>query len=238
MAADKGFGTANEVIRIVVEPNTFVVLSGTALSLATQRVTVIREGQELYLTGKDNVLLYNDKDRYLSFLPVGKKTALILLFESVQTDSLRDSEYARDFKATKIHTEDGGDTDFHDTTLAVALIAAGKKNGNHDDGRESPSPDSGDSSSDSDGDGPSDNDDPNPEPDDTSSDSDNGDDNDGPNPEPDDTSSDSDNNGDDSDDEPPPVFDPYSSFTKRLQNITNGNWNIYPESIRNTIRLW
>ncbi|KAF4612590.1 hypothetical protein D9613_012708 [Agrocybe pediades] len=35
--------------------------------------------------------------------------------------------------------------------------------------------------------------------------------------------------------------DPYSAFTKKLKNVTSGNWNLYPEAIRDTYEgeiLW
>ncbi|KAJ7230362.1 hypothetical protein GGX14DRAFT_410535 [Mycena pura] len=137
MASDTGLGIASEAIRIVVEPNTFVVIGGTALGGYTQRLTVLRGADQWQLTGQDRVLT-NDNTNYLSFQPVNKKEAYIFLFEAAKSGSdFMDSEYARDFKATKhvvpnfatyytIHTEDGGDTDFHDITLTVALIGASK----------------------------------------------------------------------------------------------------------------
>ncbi|KAJ6559353.1 hypothetical protein B0H10DRAFT_2119591 [Mycena sp. CBHHK59/15] len=124
MVSDASLGVASEVIRIVAEPNTFVVIAGTALGGYTQRVT-------------DKILLYTNKERYLRFLPEPKKRAYILLFEASKSgNDFADSEYARDFKSTKkvipnfatyytIHTEDGGDTDYHDVTLTVALIGTG-----------------------------------------------------------------------------------------------------------------
>ncbi|KAJ6609586.1 hypothetical protein B0H10DRAFT_2063623 [Mycena sp. CBHHK59/15] len=138
MVSDASLGVASEVIRIVAEPNTFVVIAGTALGGYTQRVTVIGETGQWQLTGEDKILLYTNKERYLRFLPEPKKRAYILLFEASKSgNDFADSEYARDFKSTKkvipnfatyytIHTEDGGDTDYHDVTLTVALIGASK----------------------------------------------------------------------------------------------------------------
>ncbi|KAJ7733906.1 hypothetical protein B0H16DRAFT_1578561 [Mycena metata] len=137
MASDTGLGIANDAIRIVVQPNTFVIIGGTALGRYTQRLTVLRGADQWQLTGQDQVLTH-DNTRYLSFQPVQEKSAYIFLFEAAKSGSdFMDSEYARDFKATKhvvphfatyytIHTEDGGDDDFHDITLTVALIGASK----------------------------------------------------------------------------------------------------------------
>ncbi|KAJ7120318.1 hypothetical protein C8R44DRAFT_737139 [Mycena epipterygia] len=147
MGSDPGFGVASEVIRIVVEPNTFVIIGGTALGAYTQRLTVLREADEWQLIGLDKVLIY-DRTSYLSFGPVSETVAYILLFESSsQGGEFEESEYGRDFKSTKhvvpnfatyytcmvpqlpysqIHTKDGGDNDLHNITLSVALIGATK----------------------------------------------------------------------------------------------------------------
>ncbi|KAJ7450942.1 hypothetical protein B0H11DRAFT_2289117 [Mycena galericulata] len=137
MGSDPGFGVASEVIRIVVEPNTFVIIGGTALGAYTQRLTVLREADEWQLIGLDKVLIY-DRTSYLSFGPFSETVAYIFLFESSsQGGEFEESEYARDFKSTKhvvpnfatyytIHAKDGSDNDSHNITLSVALISATK----------------------------------------------------------------------------------------------------------------
>ncbi|KAJ7195118.1 hypothetical protein GGX14DRAFT_575888 [Mycena pura] len=105
MDLPSGFGIANEVIRIVVEPNTFMIVGGTALGRYTQRLTVLREADEWRLNELDKVLIY-DRTRYLSFVPVNKTVAYILLFESSGQDlENAESQYARDFKSTKASTQ-------------------------------------------------------------------------------------------------------------------------------------
>ncbi|KAF7341309.1 hypothetical protein MVEN_01867200 [Mycena venus] len=138
MDSDPGFGVASEVIRIVVEPNTFMIIGGTALGEYTQRLTILREADEWQLIGLQKVLICDRTRRCLSFAPVEKTVTYILLFESAsQGSEFVESEYTRDFKSTKhiipnfatyytIHTENGSDDRFPDITLSVALIAATK----------------------------------------------------------------------------------------------------------------
>ncbi|KAJ7452977.1 hypothetical protein B0H11DRAFT_2072118 [Mycena galericulata] len=139
MASDKSLGIASEAIRIVVEPNTFVIIGGTALGGDTKRLTVLRGADQWQLTGEDQVLTHENMT-YLSFQPVNEKIAYIFLLEAAKSGTdFVESEYARDFKATKhvvpdfatyytIHTEDGEGNNFHDITLTVALIGASKGN--------------------------------------------------------------------------------------------------------------
>ncbi|KAJ7120317.1 hypothetical protein C8R44DRAFT_737138 [Mycena epipterygia] len=136
MASDKSLGIASEAIRIVVEPNTFVIIGGTALGGDTKRLTVLRGADQWQLTGQDQVLTH-ENTTYLSFQPVNEKIAYIFLLEAAKSGAdFVESEYARDFKATKhvvpdfatyytIHTEDGEGNNFH---LTVALIGASKGN--------------------------------------------------------------------------------------------------------------
>ncbi|KAJ7718571.1 hypothetical protein DFH07DRAFT_947282 [Mycena maculata] len=135
MGSDPGFGVASEVIRIVVEPNTFVIIGGTALGGHAQCLTILRETDAWPLIGLDNVLMYDSLASYLSFAPVNKTVAYVLLFEPLrQGPELGELEYARDFESTKhivpnfatyytIHTKNGSDSG---CTLSVALIGATK----------------------------------------------------------------------------------------------------------------
>ncbi|KAF7341336.1 hypothetical protein MVEN_01870100 [Mycena venus] len=75
---------------------------------------------------------------HLSFQPIKEKAAYIFWFETAKSGSdFMESEYARDFKATKhvvpnfatyytIHSEDKGADGFHEISLTVALIGASK----------------------------------------------------------------------------------------------------------------
>ncbi|KAJ7195119.1 hypothetical protein GGX14DRAFT_677562 [Mycena pura] len=135
MAFDMSLGIASEAIRIVVEPNTFVLIGGTSLS---GRLTVLRGADQWQLAGQDQALTHDNKP-YLSFQPVEEKVAYLLLLETAQSGSSNfvDAEYARDFKATKhvvpnfatyytIHVADEADESF---TLTIALIGASKAAG-------------------------------------------------------------------------------------------------------------
>ncbi|KAJ7733901.1 hypothetical protein B0H16DRAFT_156997 [Mycena metata] len=137
MASDTGLGIASDAIRIVVQPNTFVIIGGTALGRYTQRLTVIRGADKWQFTEQNQVLTH-DNTTYLTFQPVQEKSAYIFFLQAAESGSdSMDSEYARKFKATKhvvphfatyytIHTENGEDNDFRDITLTVALIGASK----------------------------------------------------------------------------------------------------------------
>ncbi|KAJ7718572.1 hypothetical protein DFH07DRAFT_1011702 [Mycena maculata] len=137
MASDTGLGIASNAIRIVVQPNTFIIIGGTALGRYTQRLTVIRGADEWQFTEKDQVLTH-DNATYLTFQPVQEKSAYIFFLQAAKSGSdVMDLEYARNFKATKhvvphfatyytIYTENGGDDGVRDITLTVALIGASK----------------------------------------------------------------------------------------------------------------
>ncbi|KAF7341337.1 hypothetical protein MVEN_01870200 [Mycena venus] len=132
-------GNAGEVIRIVVEPDTLVIIGGTATGSVMQRVTVLSNEGKWVLSGENDVLtLEGSEDQCLTFPPCEKKGSFILLFESgTQGSDFNDAEVAPDYKANKhvvegfatyytFHAEQGDDQDYHDTTLSVALIGATK----------------------------------------------------------------------------------------------------------------
>ncbi|KAJ7733900.1 hypothetical protein B0H16DRAFT_1731995 [Mycena metata] len=135
-------GTAGEVIRIVVEPDTLVIIGGTATGSVTQRVTVLGvlgEEKKWVLSGENNILtVEGSEDPCLTFPPSDKKASYILLFESDTGGSdFNDAEVAPDYKANKhivegfatyytFHAEQGDDQDYHDITLSVVLIGATK----------------------------------------------------------------------------------------------------------------
>ncbi|KAJ7120316.1 hypothetical protein C8R44DRAFT_877755 [Mycena epipterygia] len=133
-------GTAGEVIRIVVEPDTLVIIGGTATGSVTQRVTVLgNEGEKWVLSGENSVLTVEEsEEQCLTFSPSDKKASFILLFESgMHGSDFNDAEVAPDYKANKhvvdgfatyytFHAEQGDDQDYHDTTLSVVLIGATK----------------------------------------------------------------------------------------------------------------
>ncbi|KAJ6559352.1 hypothetical protein B0H10DRAFT_2225810 [Mycena sp. CBHHK59/15] len=135
-----GLGNAGEVIRVVVEPNTLVVIAGTATGGSyTQRVTVMSSDKQWLLSGNNTVLMLDGAgEPVLTFPPRAEKAAFILLFEAAKPEGdFFDAEVAPDYKANKhvidgfatyytFHSEDGGDRDFNDCTLSVALIAATK----------------------------------------------------------------------------------------------------------------
>ncbi|KAJ7450944.1 hypothetical protein B0H11DRAFT_2246521 [Mycena galericulata] len=102
-------GTAGEVIRIVVEPETLVIIGGTATGSVTQRVTVLgNEGDKWVLSGENSVLtVEGSEEQCLTFSPGDKKASFILLFESgMRGSDFNDAEVAPDYKANK-HVVDG-----------------------------------------------------------------------------------------------------------------------------------
>ncbi|KAJ7230363.1 hypothetical protein GGX14DRAFT_553849 [Mycena pura] len=128
-----GLGNAGEVIRIVVEPDTLVIIGGTATGSVRQRVTVLSNEKQWLLSGENNILMLEGSEyRCLTFPPCDKKAAFILLFESGNEESdLNDAEHIVDGFATyyTFHAEQGDDQDYHDTTLSVVLIGATKTPG-------------------------------------------------------------------------------------------------------------
>ncbi|KAJ7479407.1 hypothetical protein B0H11DRAFT_1916406 [Mycena galericulata] len=135
---DTGLGIAGEVLRIIVEPNTFVAIAGTSLGGSMkQRVTITKDNTDYLLGGDGKVLMLNDSaSDCLTFLPTTQRTSLFIVFEAAKRkggDYIASAVHP-DYKQTKhiidgfatyytFHSEDGGDNDYNDCTLAVALIA-------------------------------------------------------------------------------------------------------------------
>ncbi|KAJ7174837.1 hypothetical protein C8R46DRAFT_1031432 [Mycena filopes] len=140
-------GIVGEVLRIIVEPNTFVAIAGTSLGGSMKRqITITKDGKD-YLLGGDGKILEVDgvaTKKCLTFPPAAARTSLFLVFQAAPrtSDDYIDSAIHPDYKENKhiidgyatyytsrlnvrlqFRVEDGGDNDYKDCTLSVALIA-------------------------------------------------------------------------------------------------------------------